>query len=72
MELGNGSQRYMKNKAFRYTQAKLMGGGSTINAQIYNRGNSQYYKDWLRAGCEGWAYEDILLCFKSAEDNDII
>ena len=63
-------QRYMKDKIFRYTQAKVIGGGSTINAQIYTRGNAQDYDDWRQMGCEGWAYEDVLPYFKKAEDND--
>ena len=32
-------QRHMRGKVFRYTQAKVIGGGSAINAQIYTRGN---------------------------------
>ncbi|MGR3837265.1 MAG: GMC family oxidoreductase N-terminal domain-containing protein, partial [Cognatishimia sp.] len=32
-------QKHMQNKVFRYTQAKVIGGGSAINAQIYTRGN---------------------------------
>ena len=28
-------QKHMQNKVFRYTQAKVIGGGSAINAQIY-------------------------------------
>ena len=32
-------QRHMKGRVFRYTQARVMGGGSSINAQIYLRGH---------------------------------
>lgn len=63
-------QRHMKNKVFRYTQAKVLGGGSAINAQIYTRGNAQDYDDWRQMGCEGWAYDDVLPYFRKAEDND--
>ena len=64
------AQRHMRGKIFRYTQAKVIGGGSAINAQIYTRGNAQDYDDWRDAGCEGWGYEDVLPYFKKAEDND--
>ena len=63
-------QRHMKNRVFNYTQAKVIGGGSAINAQIYTRGNAQDYDEWRQMGCEGWGYEDVLPYFRKAEDND--
>jgi len=63
-------QRHMKNRVFRYTQAKVMGGGSAINAQIYTRGNPLDYEEWRQMGCDGWGYEDVLPFFRKAEDND--
>lgn len=63
-------QKHMQNKVFRYTQAKVIGGGSAINAQVYTRGNAQDYDDWRQMGCEGWGYEDVLPYFRKAEDNE--
>ncbi|WP_323768017.1 GMC family oxidoreductase [Marinovum sp.] len=63
-------QKHMQNKVFRYTQAKVIGGGSAINAQIYTRGNPQDYDDWRQMGCSGWGYDDVLPFFKKAEDNE--
>ncbi|WP_419914525.1 GMC family oxidoreductase [Hoeflea sp.] len=63
-------QKNMQNKVFRYTQAKVIGGGSSINAQIYTRGNALDYDEWRQMGCEGWGYEDVLPYYKKAEDND--
>ena len=63
-------QRHMKNRVFNYTQAKVIGGGSAINAQIYTRGNAQDYNEWRQMGCEGWSYADVLPYFRKAEDND--
>lgn len=63
-------QKNMQNKVFRYTQAKVMGGGSAINAQIYTRGNAQDYDDWRQMGCTGWGYDDVLPYFRKSEDND--
>jgi len=48
----------------------VIGGGSTINAQIYTRGNPLDYDEWRQKGCEGWSYEDVLPYFRKAEDND--
>ena len=63
-------QRHMKDRVFNYTQAKVIGGGSAINAQIYTRGNAQDYDEWRQLGCDGWSYEDVLPYFRKAEDND--
>jgi len=63
-------QRHMQGKVFRYTQAKVIGGGSAINAQIYTRGNAQDYDDWRQMGCTGWGYDDVLPWFRKSEGND--
>lgn len=63
-------QRAMQNKVFNYTQAKVIGGGSAINAQIYTRGAAQDYDEWRQMGCVGWGYEEVLPYFKKSEDND--
>ena len=63
-------QRHMKGMVIRYTQARVLGGGSSINAQIYTRGNALDYDEWRQLGCTGWGYEDVLPYFRKAEDND--
>ncbi len=63
-------QHHMKDRVFNYTQAKVIGGGSTINAQIYTRGNPLDYDEWRQRGCAGWGYDDVLPYFCKAEDND--
>jgi choline dehydrogenase len=63
-------QRHMNGMQIRFTQAKVLGGGSTVNAQIYTRGHPLDYDEWRQAGCTGWGYEDVLPYFRKAEDND--
>ena len=63
-------QKHMNDRVLWYTQAKVIGGGSSINAQLYTRGNAADYDAWAyEAGCAGWAYADVLPYFKRAEDN---
>jgi choline dehydrogenase len=61
-------QKHLKNRVLRFTQAKVIGGGSSINAQLYNRGNRLDFDEWRQKGCAGWSYEDVLPYFKRAEN----
>jgi len=64
-------QKHMKGRVFRYTQAKVIGGGSSINAQIYTRGNARDYDAWEKEdGLAGWGFRDVLPYFKRAENNE--
>ncbi len=63
-------QQHLQGRVLRYTQAKVMGGGSSINAQIYTRGHALDYDAWANEeGCEGWSYREVLPYYKRAEDN---
>jgi choline dehydrogenase-like flavoprotein len=63
-------QTHLNGRVIWYTQARVIGGGSSINAQLYTRGNAKDYDAWVsEAGCEGWSYRDVLPYFKRAEDN---
>lgn len=54
-----------------FEQARVLGGGSSINAQIYTRGSKEDYDHWAVAmGCEGWSYRDVLPYFRRAEANE--
>ncbi len=51
----------------RYEQAKLLGGGSTINGLCANRGAPSDYDDWERRGAEGWDWQSVLPYFRRLE-----
>ena len=51
-------------------QARVLGGGSSVNAMIYIRGVPGDYDHWADLGAEGWGYADVLPFFKRAEDNN--
>lgn len=50
-----------------YEQARVLGGGSSINAQLANRGSPDDYDEWRARGAHGWAWEDVLPFFKRVE-----
>ncbi len=63
-------QKHLGGRVIWYTQARIIGGGSTINAQLYTRGNARDYDAWAsEAGCEGWSYGEVLPYFVRSEDN---
>lgn len=55
----------------RYEQARILGGGSAINALMTNRGAPDDYDEWQRLGAEGWNWESCLPYFRKLEtDSD--
>ncbi len=54
-----------------YPQGRVLGGGGSINAQVFTRGHPKDYDAWAEEeGCTGWAYRDILPYFRRSEDNE--
>lgn len=51
-------------------QGRTLGGGSSVNAMIYIRGQAEDYDEWCQRGCRGWGYEDVLPVFRRCEDNE--
>ena len=51
-------------------QARVLGGGSSVNGMVYMRGNPQDYDGWAANGCDGWSYKEVLPYFKKAETNE--
>ena len=53
-----------------WTRGKVLGGSSSINGMVYNRGNTADYDELERLGNTGWGWDVILPIFKSFEDNE--
>lgn len=47
---------------------KVIGGGSSINAMCWVRGNRADYDNWASLGAEGWDYASVLPYFKRGEN----
>jgi 5-(hydroxymethyl)furfural/furfural oxidase len=53
--------------ARRYEQARILGGGSSVNAMVALRGVPQDYDAWAAAGATGWAWQDVAPYFRRLE-----
>jgi choline dehydrogenase-like flavoprotein len=76
-----GNERYMTfHKSDRHghlfdrqpsiPQGKVLGGGSSVNAMVYIRGQARDYDDWVAAtGSHGWSFAQLLPHFTRMEGN---
>ncbi|HJQ56286.1 MAG TPA: GMC family oxidoreductase N-terminal domain-containing protein [Vineibacter sp.] len=48
-------------------RGKTLGGSSSINGHIYNRGQSLDFDGWAQRGNRGWGYADVLPYFRRSE-----
>ena len=53
-------------------QGRTLGGGSSVNAMVYIRGQQQDYNDWAAQGCTGWDWASVLPYFLKAESNQLL
>ncbi len=62
--------KHANNRKAVYPQARVLGGGSSINAEIYTRGCPEDYDHWASdMGCKGWAWNDLKQYFLKSEGN---
>ena len=63
-------QKELAGKGFLLPQGNVLGGGSSVNAMLYVRGQSEDYDHWARTGCPNWSYQEVLPVFRDLEQND--
>lgn len=61
--------RYGEGPERTYEQARLLGGGSAINALMSNRGAPSDYDEWHSLGAEGWNWASVLPYFRKLEQD---
>ena len=63
-------QKHANNRQIPYAQGRVIGGGSSINAEVFTRGNRADFDRWANEeGCTGWAFQDIQPYFLRSEGN---
>lgn len=62
--------RHCGGQRISLSQAKVLGGGGSINAQVFTRGAPYDYDRWAdEFGCDGWQNEHIAPVFRRFERN---
>ena len=71
--LTTAPQKHVNMREIPYAQARVIGGGSSINAEVFTRGNPVDYDRWAQdEGATGWAFKDIRKYFLKSEGNTIL
>ncbi len=66
-------QTHADNREIPYAQARVIGGGSSINAEVFTRGVPDDFDRWAEEeGCKGWSFEEIQPYFLRSEGNSIL
>ncbi|MCV6592204.1 MAG: GMC family oxidoreductase N-terminal domain-containing protein [Silicimonas sp.] len=66
-------QIHANNREIPYAQARVIGGGSSINAEVFTRGNPADYDRWAEEeGCAGWSFKEVQKYFLRSEGNTIL
>lgn len=65
-------QKHVNMREIPYAQARVLGGGSSINAEVFTRGHPSDYDRWVTEGAAGWGFDDIRKYFLRSEGNSIL
>ncbi len=66
-------QRHVNNRALLYAQGRVLGGGSSINAEVFTRGHPSDYDRWAsEEGCPGWDFDSVKPLFVRSEGNTML
>lgn len=49
------------------TQGRMLGGSSSLNGLVYNRGQAADFDSWAQRGNRGWSYDGLHPLFRRAE-----
>jgi len=60
-------QTYLDGATRLIPQGRGLGGGTLINAMLWNRGDREDYDTWAALGNDGWDYDSMLQFFQQSE-----
>ena len=63
----SGPEPHLDNRTIDEKAGKVIGGSTSINAMIYNRGNPMDYEGWAAIGLSDWKFANLLPYFRKME-----
>lgn len=60
-------QQHLDGRMLYLPRGKVLGGGSSINGMVYDRGFHSDYDRWAQAGNRGWSFAEVLPYFQRLE-----
>ena len=63
----SGPEPYAHDKMIDEKAGRVLGGSSSINAMIFNRGNPMDYEQWAEGGLSDWDFAHVLPYFRKME-----
>ena len=60
---------YLDGRQIPAPRGKVLGGCSSVNGMMYQRGHAVDYDHWRQLGLSGWSYAEVLPYFKKSENS---
>lgn len=60
-------QKHLSGRRIHSPRGKVIGGSSSVNGQVYVRGDASDFNLWAQLGARGWSFVDCLPYFKKSE-----
>ena len=68
--IGSVPQKHSNGRSIPLPQGRVLGGGGSINSQVFTRGVAEDYDGWAgEYGCEGWSAAEVSKYFVRSESN---
>ena len=63
-----GPEPYLAGQMIDEKRGRVLGGSTSVNAMIFNRGNARDFDGWAAQGLSGWGWQDVLPYFRRMEN----
>ena len=63
-------QKHLDGRRIHSPRGRIIGGSSSVNGQVYVRGDPSDFDHWAQLGNRGWTYADCLPFFQKSEGHE--
>jgi choline dehydrogenase len=58
----------LQGRTIAYPQGRMLGGTGSLNGMLYVRSSPAEHARWVRQGCEGWSFDEVLPFYHQIEN----